>query len=252
MFVRAPRGSGLGAEEPKTTRGERRAAREGGRTAEMRKKFEHGNFSLTLAMSACARRRRALAPLARDILLARGDGRPLAPTAWAAFLSLIAHFAEAPAVGYFLAPSLLLFAGLCLIALFDARYFVIPDGPLLTLGLCGAATSLASAPQETAARFAAGVAAYVALRLVALGYETLRGAAGVGEGDARLYALAGLWLGFPGLPAALVYGALSALLSAVLSMRQGALESAREPIPFGPHLALGLWLVWVFGPLDAG
>ncbi|WP_457797479.1 prepilin peptidase [Methylocystis sp. S23] len=186
------------------------------------------------------------------MLFARGDGRPLAPAAWAAIFALLAHLAEGPAVGYFLAPSFALLAGLSLIALFDARYFVIPDGPLLALGLCGVATALASAPQETPARLAAGAAAYASLRLVAYCYEALRGAPGVGEGDARLFALAGIWIGFPGLPSALVYSVFSALLSAVVAMRQGALESARHPIPFGPHLALGLWLVWVFGPLEAG
>ncbi|WP_424363007.1 prepilin peptidase [Methylocystis parvus] len=213
---------------------------------------ERRYFRLTLTGSTCRRRAGALAPLARDIILARGDGRPLAPAAWAAILSLLAHVAEAPAVGYFLAPGLLLFAGLCLIALFDARYFVIPDGPLAALGLCGVATSLASAPQETPNRLAAAAAAYLALRLIDLAYERLRGTPGVGQGDAKLFALAGLWLGFAGLPGSLIYGVLSALLSAALAIRQGSLDGARHPIPFGPHLALGLWLVWVFGALEAG
>ncbi|WP_442756667.1 prepilin peptidase [Methylocystis sp. JAN1] len=218
----------------------------------MVKNADRPNFRLTLTAAACRRRRRALAPLARDILLARGDGRPLAPAAWTAIFSLLAHLAEAPRVGYFLAPGLLLFVGLCLIALFDARYFVIPDGPLAALGLCGVAVALANAPLEAPARLAAAAAAYVALRLVDLAYESLRGAAGVGQGDARLFALAGLWLGFPGLPGCLIYGVLSALLSVVLAMRQGTHDSARQPIPFGPHLALGFWLVWVFGPLETG
>jgi leader peptidase (prepilin peptidase)/N-methyltransferase len=218
----------------------------------MIKKFDGRFFRLTLTEPACRRRRRALAPVAGDILLARRDGRPLAPAAWAALLALLAHVAEAPAVGYFIVPGLLLFAGLCLIALFDARYFVIPDGPLYALGVCGVAASLASAAQETPARLAAAAAGYVALRLIDVAYERLRGAAGVGQGDAKLFALAGLWLGFAGMPGALVYGVLSALLASVISLRIGALESARHPIPFGPHLALGIWLVWVFGPLEAG
>lgn len=213
---------------------------------------ERRYFRLTLTGSTCRRRAGALAPLARDIILARGDGHPLAPAAWAAILSLLAHVAEAPAVGYFLAPGLLLFAGLCLIALFDARYFVIPDGPLLALALCGGAVALANAPHEAALKLAAGAAGYAAFRSVAFIYARLRGEAGVGEGDAKLYGLAGLWLGFSGLPGALVYGVLSALLSSVIAMRQGTLESVRQPIPFGPHLALGLWLIWVFGPLEAG
>lgn len=218
----------------------------------MTQKIGQRFFPLTLITPACRRRQRALLPLAGDILFARGDGRPLAPAAWAAFLALLAHLAEAPALGDLLIPSLLLFLGLCLIALFDARYFVIPDGPLYALAFCGVAASLARTPEETPARLAAAAAAYVALRLIDLAYERLRGAAGVGQGDAKLFALAGLWLGFSGLPGALLYGVVSALLSSVISIRLGALESARHPIPFGPHLALGLWLVWTFGPLEAG
>ena len=202
--------------------------------------------------SLCTRRRRALTPLAREILRARGEGRPLAPAAWAAVLGLVWLAAQAVDVGLFLLPSLVLFGGLSLIALFDARYFVIPDGPLLALAATGVATALATAPTEAAGHIAAGAAGYVALRLVALVYETLRGAAGVGQGDARLYALAGLWLGFPGLPSSLVFGVLSALVAAAIAIRQGTLESARQPIPFGPHLALGIWLVWVLGPLEIG
>jgi leader peptidase (prepilin peptidase)/N-methyltransferase len=191
-------------------------------------------------------------PLARDIFFWRGDGRALAPAAWAAAFALLALLGQWADVGFFLIPSLLLLPALGLIALYDARYFVIPDGPVLFLGLCGFATFLIGAPQEAASRLAAGAVGYAAMRLVALAYETLRGAPGVGEGDAKLYALAGIWLGFAGLPSCLIYAVLSALISAVVALRQGTLEDARQPIPFGPHLALGLWLVWVFGPLEAG
>ncbi|QGM96079.1 prepilin peptidase [Methylocystis parvus] len=216
----------------------------------MRERPEKTHRQPIFASPACGRRRRALAPLARRILLARDEGRPFAPAAWAALLSLAALLAEEP--GFIVWPSLLLFGGLCLISLFDARYFVIPDGPLLALALCGGAVALANAPHEAALKLAAGAAGYAAFRSVAFIYARLRGEAGVGEGDAKLYGLAGLWLGFSGLPGALVYGVLSALLSSVIAMRQGTLESVRQPIPFGPHLALGLWLIWVFGPLEAG
>lgn len=208
--------------------------------------------SLTDSLATCRRRRRVLAPLAHDILLWRGDGRALTPAAWAAACALLALLWQWADVGLFLIPSFLLLPALGLIALYDARFFVIPDGPVLFLGLCGFGTFLIGAPQEAATRLAAGAAGYASMRLVAFAYEALRGAPGVGEGDAKLFALAGVWLGFAGLPSSLIYAVFSALISAVVALRQGALEDARQPIPFGPHLALGLWLVWVFGPLEAG
>lgn len=201
---------------------------------------------------ACKRRHRALTPVACDILRGRAEGLAFTPTVWVSFLAVLALFAQADELGLLLAPSLCLFAGLCLISLFDVRYFVIPDGPLIFLGLSALATSLAVTPEEAVARLAAGAVAYVALQLIAHAYEALRGAPGVGEGDAKLFAVAGLWLGFSGLPSCLVYAVASALLSAVVALRQGSLENARQPMPFGPHLALGLWLAWVFGPLEFG
>lgn len=201
--------------------------------------------------AACARRRRALWPLACDILRGRGEGRPLSATAWLSLVFLGAFVAQAPAP-FVLVAGLALFLCLCLIALFDARYFVIPDGPLVCLLVAGLMSGVADGPQEIGARVAAAVLAFAALRFVAVVYERLRGVPGIGEGDARLFAAAGLWLGFAGLPSALIYGVLSALVAAVIGLRQGLLEDARAPLPFGPHLAFGIWLCWTLGPLEFG
>jgi leader peptidase (prepilin peptidase)/N-methyltransferase len=190
-------------------------------------------------------------PLACDILRGRSEGRPLTATARLSLLLLGVFAAQAPAP-LVLVAGLALFLCLCLIALFDARYFIIPDGPLVCLLLAGLVTGVAAEPQEIGARLAAAALAFVALRFVAVAYERLRGVAGIGEGDARLFAAAGLWLGFAGLPSALIYGVLSALVAAVVGLRHGLLEDARAPLPFGPHLAFGLWLCWTLGPLEFG
>lgn len=214
-------------------------------------------FSLKFS-PACARRRRALAPLARDAICARGAGRALAPAVWAAVLGFFYLLAQPAEPRLFIVPSLVIFpslallAALCLISLFDARYFVIPDGPVLFLALTGAATTLASAPEEAASRLAATVTGFLALRLFGRAYEALRGTPGVGEGDAKLFGVAGLWLGFAGLPSCLIYAALSALVAAAFAAWRELLRNPREPIAFGPHLALGLWLVWSVGPLELG
>ena len=202
------------------------------------------------ARSRCARRRRRLAPLALDIVFARGAGRPLAPAALAAALACVHLFSSPGEVGLYLAPSFALFLSLLLIALFDAAYFIIPDGPIGLLGAVGLATTLAADPAETPSRLVAAGAGYAALRLVALGYAKWSKVEGVGEGDARLFAIAGLFVGFRGLPGCLVFAVLSALIAALIALRAERLKDANEPIPFGPHLALGLWLVWSIGPLE--
>jgi leader peptidase (prepilin peptidase)/N-methyltransferase len=211
-----------------------------------------GGGAKPLISLSCGRRRRALLPLAADIVMARGDAVALTPAAWIAFAGLSGLLGQSTELGPLLAPSLCLFAGLCLIALFDARYFVIPDGPLIALGLLAPLLWPDLDLQEILVRLAAGGFGFGALRFVAEIYERLRGQAGVGEGDARLYGVAGLWLGFPGLASCLVYAALSALLAAIIALRRGTLADMRTPLPFGPHLALGLWLSFVFGPLVFG
>lgn len=188
---------------------------------------------------------------ARDIALLRGEARALAPAAVAAMLGLGYAFMDASRFGAVLVPTILLLGGLVIVALFDARYFVIPDGPIYALAILGAVTVLVTDPQQAAERLAAALFGYGALWGVAYAYERLRGAAGLGLGDARLFALAGLWLGFEGLPSCLLYAVASALLGALIAARAGALD-ARAPIPFGPHLALGFWLCWVVGPLQTG
>lgn len=202
--------------------------------------------------SSCTRRRRTLTPLARDILFARGDARPLTPAAWGAFFGLFALIGESSDLGLLLLPSLCLFVGLCLIALFDARYFVVPDGPVIFLCACAMLVWPALDLQEATWRIVAAATAYAGFRLLGAAYEAARGHAGIGEGDAGLYAVAGLLLGIPGLASCLLYATLSALISAAISLRLGILADMREPLPFAPHLALGIWLSYVFGPIELG
>ena len=198
------------------------------------------------------RRGRALLHLARDCLLLRGAGAPYAPVAFASLAALAFLLTDARELGWRLAPALALFVAAALIGLFDARYFLIPDGPLVWLIGAGVADIVFFDPAAAMERLLAAGVAYGFFFVVARAYQALRGAAGLGQGDFALFAAAGLWLGPRGLPSALFVAAVSALLSALIAFRGAAGAKAREPIPFGPHLMLGLWLVFAIGPLEAG
>lgn len=186
------------------------------------------------------------------ILTAKGEGRALAHVAWAALAGAALLLPEAGSLGWWSLPTLALFCGLALVALFDARYLLIPDGPLLLLLLCGLALLPWLEPAEIADRLAAAVCGFATLRLAELAYERLRGHPGLGPADARLFGLAGLWLGLAALPGCLLVACASALLSALIATRGRLLSEARRPLPFGPHLALGFWLAWVLGPFEVG
>lgn len=198
------------------------------------------------------RRRRRLGAGACAILRARQGSRAHSHVLWLGLAGLAFLIAQRDAAGWYLIPSLALFAGLAIIVLFDVEYFVIPDGPLLFLFGTGVATVLFEARGELPARLVSALIAWATLRLLAWGFEHWRGFPGLGLGDPKLFALAGLWLGFPALPGCLLAAAFSGLVSSAILMSGQGSRDGRQPIPFGPHLALGLWLAWAFGPLQIG
>jgi leader peptidase (prepilin peptidase)/N-methyltransferase len=200
-----------------------------------------------IRLGRCARLR---APAAM-ILTARGDGLALAHVAWMALASGALLLLDAGALGWWGVPTLALFLALTLVALFDARYLLIPDGPLLVLLLCGLAMLPFLGRWEAVDRLAASVCALGVIWLADAVYARLRGRAGIGPADARLFGIAGLWLGLAALPGCLLVACASALLSALIASR-GRAAQLRQPMPFGPHLALGLWLSWSLGPFEAG
>ena len=183
--------------------------------------------------------------------MARGEGRALAHVAWIAFVGLAVALVDFAQLGWWVGPTLVLFGALALAAVFDARYLVIPDGPLIVLLLLGLAM-LPPEGGEAWLRLAAAAGGYGTLRAIDAAYRLLRGRAGLGLADAHLLGLAGLWLGPAALPGCLLIAVVSAFVSALIAARDGAIGRLAQPIPFGPHLALGFWLCWSLGPLEAG
>jgi len=166
-----------------------------------------------------------------------------------AFGWLLSH---PPSPLWVVAPSLVLLAALAVIVLFDIRYFLIPDGPVALLLIAGLAATYALDPALLLERLLAAAGAFAALRLAGLAYRRWRGVEGLGPGDARLFALMGLWLGLPALPGSLFVAAISGLVSALILLRANGPGQAREALPFGPHLALAFWLAWTLGPVELG
>ena len=65
--------------------------------------------------------------------------------------------------------------------------------------------------------------------------------------DAHIFALGGAWLGPGGIAAAMALAVVSGALVGSTARLSGRL-GPREPFPFGPFIALGIWLVWLTGP----
>lgn len=135
------------------------------------------------------------------------------------------------------------------LAWIDLRHWVLPDLltlPLLILGLVAAA---AWDPNGLADRAAAVALGYIALRGIAWAYRRLRRREGLGEGDAKLFGAAGAWLGTAALPQVVLLAALAALAAAAGAGLAGIRLRTHSALPFGPFLAVAIWIIWLFGPM---
>jgi len=138
----------------------------------------------------------------------------------------------------------------------DQRTFLIPD--ILSLPLIPAAMlgrvlvadqgDMAPVLGQSIAGAAAG---YFLFRFVIWAYRRVRGHDGMGMGDAKLLAGSGALVGLGGLASVILYGAVSALVTAVaMTLGRGRL-SGKLMLPFGPHLALATFIVMLSGPAEA-
>jgi len=148
--------------------------------------------------------------------------------------------------------SVLLGWALLVIALVDFRRHIIPDAlsiPLMGTGLVVAAVLDWEAIGD---HVIGAVAGFLFLWLVSVAYSRVRGGKGMGGGDPKLLAAIGAWVTWHGLPAVLLYASLSGLIHATALTFLGDSITMKTRLPFGPHLAIGGWLVWLYGPLVIG
>ena len=141
---------------------------------------------------------------------------------------------------------------LLVLAATDFKYFRLPDYltlPLMVAGLFANAVLDLASLWNYALGAALGYLFVQGLRLV---YRKLRGREGIGLGDAKLLAAAGAWVSWWGLPSVIAIGSVMGLLAvAALSWRGGTIELSSR-VPFGAFLSMGLWIVWLYGPLATG
>ena len=125
----------------------------------------------------------------------------------------------------------------------DARYLRLPDVLTLPLIPAGLVVALVRTPDEILDRALAAVAGYACLRAVALGYRAWRGREGLGQGDAKLLAAAGAWVGLAAVFNVLLGGAIITLLTVLPRAHR---LTAATALPFGPGLCLAFWLTWLW------
>ncbi len=129
---------------------------------------------------------------------------------------------------------------LWLLALTDARSFLLPDRltlPLLCIGLV-------TTPDTASALTGLLVWGGIPLALTLL-YRRWRGIDGLGWGDVKLMAALGTWLGPLAGSIAIALAALAAGLFTIVVARRLGRPVGTHRAPFGVFLALGFWLAWL-------
>lgn len=135
------------------------------------------------------------------------------------------------------------------LAAIDVLAFRLPDLVTLPLAAGGLVASLILT-NEIWAHLAGAVIGYCAFAAISWAFARLRGREGLGQGDAKLAAAAGAWLGWTPLPSVVLIACAAGFLwVAAMAIVRGR-AALTERIPFGVALAIAIWVVWLYGPLE--
>ena len=138
-------------------------------------------------------------------------------------------------------------ATLLALALIDAKTFLLPDTltqALLWAGLMGSAASIT--PVSLTHALAGVVLGYSVLWVVSRGFEVLAGKEGMGQGDLKLLAGLGAWVGVGGLLPLLLLASISGLIFGIIQKFRGQLGDNGH-FAFGPFLALSGFACFFLG-----
>lgn len=145
--------------------------------------------------------------------------------------------------------SLALGATLILLSAIDLEHYRLPDTLTLPLIAAGVLLAFALGWPDPIWHVAAAAVGYLSFFLIGQVYLVVRGIAGLGLGDAKLFAGAGAWVGMPGLVSVAFLASALMLLGLGLGWLAGRRPNRETRLPFGPALAFGLWIVWLYGPV---
>lgn len=137
--------------------------------------------------------------------------------------------------------------GLLALGWIDWHTLRLPDALTLPLMGVGLAAAWWDSPAALYASVVGALAGYTVLVVVGIGYRLARGRDGLGRGDAKLLAAGGAWLGWAALPWVMLFAAVLGLALALVHRARGLQLTRETALPFGPPLALAIWIIWLYG-----
>jgi leader peptidase (prepilin peptidase)/N-methyltransferase len=185
----------------------------------------------------------------------RAPQRQYAPIAWcliAGWIWLLAGLRGDAAWPEILLAALYLSGVLAAVCAIDARYGIIPDGLVIALAVGGLIEIVVADPPALLQRLIEAGFFFVAAWLFRSTYHRVRGYHGLGFGDVKFASAGVLWIGIETAPRLLIVAVLSALMSLLIVPADGHRLDRTQAISFGPHLAISLWLNWIFDVLRPG
>jgi leader peptidase (prepilin peptidase)/N-methyltransferase len=190
-----------------------------------------------------------------DALAWRAPERQHAVVAWGLIVGaawLTGSLAGDPRWPGLTVAGLYLLAVLAAVCAIDARYGIIPNSLVVALAVGGLLQTSLPGQGEVLQRCLEAGLFFTSACLFRASYRWLRGHEGLGFGDVKFGTAGVLWVGIEGVPEMLLVAVLSALASLLILRAEGFELSRKQAISFGPHLAIGLWVAWVTGPLQYG
>ena len=144
---------------------------------------------------------------------------------------------------------MLLVWSLLTVTIIDFNHQLIPDEitqPLIWLGLFFNASVLKTEVNLNQAVLGA-ILGYLSLWCVNWIFKVTRGKEGLGQGDFKLLAAIGAWLGWQCLAATII---LSSLMGAIVGIYMVTIleKNKNHPIPFGPYLSAAAFIFIIWGP----
>jgi leader peptidase (prepilin peptidase)/N-methyltransferase len=128
-----------------------------------------------------------------------------------------------------------------LLAWIDIREGIIPDWMNLAIAGLGLTNAIMmDGPRAGLAAIGEGALIGVSFWLLRSLYFAFRKIQGLGLGDVKFLAAAGIWVGISGLPMLLLIATMTALVCAGVMQLAGRSLTARTSMSFGPFLAIGL------------
>lgn len=136
---------------------------------------------------------------------------------------------------------------LIVLSVIDLDHQLLPDNLTLPGLWAGLTLSLWGVFSTPSAAIIGALVGYLSLWSLYHAFRLLTGKEGMGYGDFKLLALLGGWLGWPMLPGIIL---ISSIVGAVVGLGLILLgdRQSGQPMPFGPFLAAGGWIMLLWGP----